>query len=530
MTAAPTTEQRGEILAVLRTLLEAGEVGAVVDLVGKLVARNTELERRLAELLARGHKREGVSSAQLKLFLDELAPERAAELEQANAQLRAASGIDDPAPAAEPQTGKPRRQPPLRRPIPPHLRRVPNVIPVPPAERPCPTCGAERVCIGHETTEVIELIPAEVIVRLDQREKLICRACEELTRAPQGDKVVQGGRLGSTLVAELLVDKYRDGLPLHRQKQRFERLGLSLSVSTLADQVTWATDLLQPLWRAALAHVLVAPVLHLDSTSLPVLDRDSPGGRRLGALWGYVGGDTALYLYASTGKKQGQRDGELGPEDVLRLRRGYVVADAATLYDASFKRDDLIECGCNMHARRYWTKALDRGDTRAALPLAAFKKLYEIEDEVRGAAPAARLATRQQRSKPVYDELVAWCTTHQPHEPPASPLGVAIRYQLNHQVALQRFLTDGVIPIDNGVVERLHVRAALTRKNFLFAGSDAGGERAAIAFTILGCCQLAGVNPVAYLGDVLPGLARSIRLRDVPGLLPANWKTQPPAE
>jgi transposase len=525
---APPSELRGDVLTMLSTLLEAGEREAVTELVAKLVARNGELERRLADLLGRGHKREGVSAAQLKLLLDGLPPETAAELERANAQLREASGLDVP-PPAEPTTPPPPRQPRLRRPIPPQLRRVANPLKVPPAARACPICGAERECLGHDTTEVIDLIPAEVIVRLDQREKLVCRKCDELERAPTGDKVVAGGRLGSTLVGELLVDKYRDGLPLHRQKQRFARLGLPISVSTLADQVTWATDLLRPLWRAALAQVLGAAVMHLDSTSLPVLDRESVGGKKLGALWGYVGGETALYLYATTGKKVGQRAGELGPEDVLKLRRGYVVADAATLFDASFARPDLIECGCNMHGRRYFAKALDRGDGRAALPLAAFKKLFEVEAEVRDADAATRLAVRQERSAPVYAELVAWCTTHKPHEPPSSPLGAGLRYLLNHQLALQRFLTDGVIPIDNGAVERLHVRTALTRKNFLFAGSDAGGERAAIAYTILGSCALAGVNPVEYLGDVMPRLARRVRLRDVPDLLPERWKRQRPA-
>jgi hypothetical protein len=201
-----------------------------------------------------------------------------------------------------------------------------------------------------------------------------------------------------------------------------------------------------------------------------------------------------------------------------------VVADAAGLYDESFKRPDLIECGCNMHSRRYFRKALDRGDGRAALPLAAFKKLYDIEDEIRDRTAEEKRAERQASSKPVHDELVKWCQTHQPHEPPSSPMGAGIRYLLNHQIALRRFLDDGRVPIDNGIVERLHVRTALTRKNFLFAGSDTGAERAAIAYTVLGSCQLAGVNPVEYLTDVLPRLARGVRLRDVPALLPARWK------
>jgi transposase len=407
---------------------------------------------------------------------------------------------------------------------------------VPEAERACPKCGKDRECMGHDVTEVIELVPAEVIVRVDRREKLTCKDCEggEIVRAPQGDKVVSGGRLGSTLVATLLVEKYWDGLPLHREKQRFARLGLPVSISTLADQVTWSTDLLRPLWHAAAVKVLVSTVMHLDGTSLAVLERGAPGGKKLGALWGYVGNrDTALYLYASTGKKVGQKPGEIGPEDFLARRTGYVVADASTLFDASFKREDLIECGCNMHSRRYFVKALEGGDRRAALPIAAYKKLYQIDAEIRDLAADAKLAERRARSKPVYDELLAWCEAYKQHEPPSSPLGTAIRYQTKHQVALRRFLDDGVLPMDNGIVERLHVRAALTRKNYLFAGSDAGAERAAIAYTILGCCQLADVNPVEYLSDVLPRLARRVRLRDVPALMPARWKasrTEPSAD
>jgi transposase len=517
------------VLDVLRDLLAERRDEEVLAVFQKLVARNGELEKRLMEVLSRRHKNEGVSTAQLRLFLDALEAEAEGgsdpERDGANARLRGASGVDDEA-AEEPKTEEPAKQPPLRKPPSANHRRIDNPIPVPEAERPCPKCGGERKCIGHDVTEVVDLLPSEVVVRLDMREKLACEPCDgELVRAPQGDKVVSGGRFGSRLVAAILVDKYDDGLPLHRQKQRFARMGLDVAVSTLADQVTWITDLLRPLWRAAIAAVIAATVMHLDGTGLPVQDRAAEGGKRLGTLWGYVGNtDVAAYLYASTGKKQGQREGELGPEDVLALRRGYTVADASNLFDASFERDELIECGCNMHARRYFTKALDAGDTRAALPLAAYKKLYEIEAEIRDLSVEDKLRERQARSKPVFDEIVSWCKVHQPHEPPSSPMGAALRYNVNHHVALGRFLEDGVIPADNGIVERLHVRAALTRKNFLFAGSDAGGERAAIAYTILGSCRLAGVNPVEYLADVLPMLSRRVRLRDVADLLPSRWK------
>jgi transposase len=534
------TEVRGDVLEVLRELLAEGRSAEIEGLVRKLLSRNSELERLLAMVKTKGRKNERISRDQLLLFMDALgAPEApkgqdeekddgAPELGAADEKLRDASGIDDEAAeqAALDRTTSPPAQPPVRKPPPAHLPRVDNPVKVPPEQRACPKCGAERTCIGHEVTEVIELIPAKVIVRRDLVEKLACKPCDgEFVRAEAGDKVVVGGKLGTRLVAQVVVDKYDDGLPLHRQKQRFARMGLDLSISTMADQVTWSTDLLRPVWRAALAAVLAANVMHLDGTSLPVLDRDAAAGKRLGALWGYVGDtNVAAYLYTSTGKKEGQRPGELGPQDMLLLRQGYTVADASNLFDEGFKRPDIVECGCNMHARRYFVKALDGGDKRAALPIAAYRKLYEIEAEVRGKPPDQVLAERQSKSRPVFEELVTWARAYEPHEPPSSPLGEAIRYLLNHREALGRFLEDGAIPPDNGIVERLHVRAALTRKNFLFAGSDAGGDRAAIAFTILSCCRLAEVDPVEYLADVLPRLAKKIRLRVMPDLLPAAWK------
>lgn len=539
-TKRPPVAQDGQVLDVLRALLAEGRTDAVVSLVAQLVDRNAELERQLTQATTRAKKSEKVPREQLALILDELARQSSddpaaqdAALAKADAALRAAVTPDEP-PSSEPlRTDDPPPQPPLRSPPAAELPRVDNPLAVPTAERACPGCGGERTCIGHDVTETVELVPARVIVRRDRREKLACTTCDgELARGPVGDKVVGSGKYGPALVAQLLVDKYSDGLPLHRQRERFARLGLDVAVSTLADQVTWATDLLRPLWRAANAAVLAAPVMHLDGTSLPVLDRDLPRRTRLGSLWGYVGVDgdehVAACLYASTAKKRGQQPGELGPEDMLSLRTGYVVADASNLFDASFRRADLIECGCHMHARRYFVKALDAGDTRAALALAAYQKLYAIEDEIRDRSPPDRLTERQARSRPVFEELVKWAGVREPHEPPKSPLGAAIRYLLNQKVALGRFLDDGIVPIDNGIVERLHVRAALTRKNYLFAGSDAGGHRAATAYTILGNCRLAGVDPVAYLTDVLPTLSRSIRLRDLPALLPSRWARSRP--
>lgn len=547
----PTSELRGSVLDVLSNVLgDFAERDVVMGIVSKLVAENADMTRRLARIAARFKKSEKVGRAQLVLFLDALQrgegePEvddpdadGPDELDEADAKLRAASGIDDKRDDSDlgKLTTKPPRQPANRTAAPAHLARVDNPIEVPAAQRACPQCGVERTCIGHDVTEVIELVPAKVIVRRDRREKLACDACEtEIVRAPTGEKIVASGKIGLALAATLLVEKYVDGLPLHRQRERLARLGLDIAVSTLADQIKWCTDLLRPLWRAALADVIAARVMHLDGTGLVVLDGSTANNKKMGALWGYVGVNAgeviAAYLYNSTGKATGQVPGELGPQDMLELREGPTVADASGLFDASFAKEKLVECGCNMHARRYFVKALDAGDKRAALPIAVYKKLYEIERDLRERAlePDDVLAQRRERSKPIWDELVAWCTVHKKHETPSSKMGAALRYFANHQIALGRFLDYGYVPMDNGIVERLHVRTAMTRKNYLFAGSDGGAERAAIAYSILGSCRLAGVDPLEYLRDVLPRMTRKVRLLDLAQLLPSRWAAAPAA-
>jgi transposase len=515
--------RRMSVLDAVRALLEGSRDDEVLAVVEQLVARNAELEMLLAQMRARaGHRSERVAQEQLELFLNKLKAVQEGELAKANEKLQETADTH----AGRDEIAAPPKQPPVRRPPPPELRRIDNPIVVPASERPCPRCGKERTCIGHETTSVIELVPAEIVVRIDRREKLACDACEsEVVRAPIGDKVVEGGAYGSRLVSDLVVKKYWESMPLNRQNEALERLGLSMPSASMSDQIQWATELLRPLWRHLLALVLHAGVMHVDGTSLPVRDRDHPNGIVTGALWGYVGDESsAAYLYTSTGKKVGQREGELGPEQFLALRKGPVVADASNLFDVSFARADLIEVGCNMHARRYFVKALEANDARAAVPIAAFKTLYDVEADVKSANVEDRLAARTERSRPVYDELVAWCQTYQPTEPPGSLLGAAVRYLLNHRAALRRYLEDGRLPIDNGIVERLHRRPAVGRRNFLFAGSHAGAERAAIAYSVIATCHLVGVNPQDYLADVLPRLARGLVLRDVPNFAPAAWK------
>ena len=521
---------RGRPGEVARKLLDEGHHAELIALVDKLVARNEDLERVIASARMRNTS-EVVPSEQLALILEELLaksenPDNGGE--EGDDKTRADKKLADAAEEhgdREKKT-KPPKQPALRRPPPADLRRVPNPIRVPESERACPCCGKPRRSVGHETTEVIDLIPAEVIVRVDEREILECAHCDgQNARAPLGDKVVAGGAYGSRLVADLVVNKYWNSLPLNRQREMLTRLGLDMPSSSMGDQIRWATELLEPVYRHLIATALTAVVLHVDATSLPVKDKDSATGLTIGSLWGYVGDEsTAVMLYTSTGKKTSDVPGELGPETFLRLRTGFVVADAASVFDASFKRDDLIEIGCNAHARRYFVKALEAGDTRAAIPIAAFRALYDVEADARELDDAARLALRQSRAKPVYDELFKWSTTYKRGEPPSSLLGKALTYLLNNELALRRYLEDGRLPIDNMIVERLHRRPAVGRRNYLFAGSHEGARRAAIAYSVIATCCLNGIDPIEYLADVLPILARGVVRAAIADLAPVGWK------
>jgi transposase len=526
----------GTVLEVLPVLLAEGRTDEVLEAVRTLVARNETLERQLAAMMRRSTKsNEGVSKDQLRLFLDQLQAQAKSEEsheERPEVDARLLARADAAAERAREKTlsegNKPKRKP-LKKPLPPELPRTENIIDLPEDQWPCPTCGAERAICGHEVSEVLEFVPAKLYVRRDKRVKRACRNCEgEVACAPRGEKIVAGGQLGCSLVAQVLYDKYEQGVPLNRQRKTFERMGVKLSSSTLCDQVKWAAELLTPIWLEAIDQVLDAEVMHIDGTGVNVLDRDHPNGKRLGTLWATVGADAsgprvAAYYYASTKKAKGQRPRERGPTDILALRAGITVADADTLFTAQMRRDDVIDCGCNMHARRYFVKALDGGDERAALVLGAFKGLYQVEEDARCLSADERLALRQEQSSPIYDDIVAWCRHHERDTPPKSPLGRAIGYLLRHEEALRRFETDGSIPIDNAAAEHAFVPVALTRKNYLFFGHDNGGDRAAIVYTVLRCCRLAGIDPVAYLTDTLAVLSGKVRRAETADLMPSSW-------
>lgn len=354
------------------------------------------------------------------------------------------------------------------------------------------------------------------------REKLVCEPCGDgvvVAEAPA--KLIDNGRPGPGLVAEILVNKYRDSLPLNRQSHRFARLGVDLPRSTLCDWVGVGASELSPIARLLCTRTLMAEVIKTDGTGIDVLDRTLAGNKKRGTFYAHVGdGADTFFAYVPNESKE-------GPQAILAEREGPIVADAAGVYDGLFTApgSKAIECGCWMHARRPFEAALDAGDTRAAIALSFIKKIYKVERQARlaRAGPEMRERMRQRKSKPLVEALGKWIGALYPHEPPKTPLYKGLVYASNQWTALNRFLEDGRVPIDNGEVERAIRVVAVGRRNYLFAGSDAGAERAAIMYTILGSCALAGADPWAYTKDVLTKLAGGWKATRLEELLPANW-------
>jgi transposase len=510
-------------------MLAAGKVAEAIELVIGLLSRlrdkNTELELELMRLLRRhvGKTSERVAGEQLRLLFESVA---AAEQSEAPA-----TPPDAPLapPAAELSEDKPKRKGHGRKPLPAHLPRV--VVPhrVPDAERACPVCGVGRECIGHETSEVLEFIPASFRVEVHEREKLACRVCEEgVVTAPAAEKVIDKGRPGPGLLAHVVTSKYADHLPLNRLSKIYAREGVDLAVSTLADWVAAVDTSLAPLAERIRELVLCSHLTQADDTGLKVLDDKAPGGSKRGHLWCYLGdAKWAAFVYTPDWRKE-------GPQSFLAERKGWLQADAYKGYDGLFTRDGAtaIEVGCWAHARRPFFELFQAGDVRAAVLLEKVQRLYAVEAEAdsEGDDDDARQRRREQYSKPVLEEIGRWCATTYNREPPKSALAKAIGYIVNQWQALSRFLEDGRLPLDNTRCERALRGIAIGRKNYLFAGSDVGAERAATIYTLIGTCALSGVDPLAYFTDVLRKLETGrFPASRIDELLPPNWIESAPA-
>jgi transposase len=489
----------------------------------QLQSKNTELVLELAKLRREriGRQSEKLDPAQLTLLL-----QLCAEIEGGTGETDDEDAADEPEEAetdtaeeSEPSTPRrPRRRRPRK-----ELPRVRIDHELPKEERMCDECRIEMTVIRTEVSELLRLKPAYFEVEEHHRFLYGCPKCKEgVKTAPGPAKLIEKGLAAPSLLAHVVHSKFEDHVPLHRLSRIYGRAGADISVSTMSDWVRDVAEELRPIADRIWDQVVASHVVQADASGLKVLDRDDPAGIRKGTMWCYVGDHrNVVFRYGKTGK------GEHGPWSHLAGREGYLQADASNLFDRLFngQQASAIEVGCWAHARRR-LYALKDTDPRVAYGLDLIAKVYRVEKDadVRGMSHEVRREMRERRSRPILDRLHAWLERTVAKEPPASVLHQACAYSLNHWKALTRFLEDGRLKPDNNGCERQIRSLALGRKNYLFAGSDAGAERAAILYSILRTCALHDVDGYAYLTDVLGKLAEGWPARRLDELLPPNWQ------
>ena len=462
---------------------------------------------------------------QMELELEEL------ETAAAEDELKASKA------AAQTQSVRPfERKRPSRKPFPEHLPRERVVIPAPAC---CPCCGSAKLSkLGEDITETLEVIPRQWKVIQTVREKFSCRECEKIAQPPAPFHVTPRGFAGPSLLAMILFEKFGQHQPLNRQSARYAREGIDLSVSTLADQVGACTAVLEPLHALIEDHVLAAERLHGDDTTVPVLAK---GKTVTGRIWTYVRDDrpfggtappAALY-YASRDRRQEH------PEDHLRHFTGILQADAYSgynaLYDPSRAQGAVTPALCWAHARRQFFELADiasnarRGKQAPAIsPIAweAVKRidaLFDIERSINGLCASERLRIRQEQSAPLVGSLKAWLSDERSRLSRSASVAKPIDYMLKRWERFECFLTDGRVCLTNNAAERALRGFALGRKSWLFAGSERGASRAAAMVTLIMTAQLNGIDPLAWLADVLARIA-SLPQSRLHELLPWEWK------
>lgn len=464
------------------------------------------MEHRLAQLLRRsyGTKQERLDPDQLLLFSSE-------ELEAVLEEIAADNG----------KTPKQRRQGHGRQQLPKHLPREQKVYELTETERACPGCGKQRQEIGIETSEQLEVIPAQVKVIEHVRKKYACRHCEEyVVIASKPPQPIEKGLPGPGLLAHTVLSKYGDHLPLYRQEDILSRHGVTIRRSTLCDWIASAAELARPLWKLMQQRVLKSKVIHTDDTTVKML---APGRTQTCRFWVYLGDRTQSYtVYDFTESRS--RD---GPAQFLKGFKGYLQADAYGGYDGLFVGGNVMEVACLAHCRRYWWEAKATDARRAHEALSFIGRLYAIEETYREAnvtGDALRTA-RQSHAVPILDEFEIWLEQEQASVLPKSPIGKSFTYTRNQWQALRRYTDDGDLAIDNNLAERAMKLPAIGRKNWMFVASKTGGQRAAILFSLIASCKANQVEPQAYLRSLFQTLAerRNKSSDDIADLLPDRW-------
>jgi len=482
----------------------------VLDLCERLRHESSEKDKYrslLRELLdaQRNRKSEQLSKEQLALF---------------EAFWKASEPQEDSEPDAgeedkpeEPQVKKRSGRQPLAK----DLIRERIVHDLAEAEKHCNCCGKDLRLIAEETSERYEYIPSSMKVIEDVRLKYACDCTVKTADKPS--QPIEKSTAGASMLAQVIVSKFADHQPLHRQEKIFERHGVRISRKTMGGWLPSVAGLLDPLYQFSKQLLFQSKVIGSDDTGVKVLDRKLSFART-GRIWPYVGDahhPVVVYDYTPT-------RGRDGPAKFLNGYKGYLQADAYCVYDAFFKpARGLTGVGCMMHTRRYFFKALDSDQERMGKAMHLIARLNSVEDRAKGLTGGQRLELRRRLSAPVAEKLHQYLLRIRDEVLPKSPAAKAIRYALNQWEALTRFLEDGDLEIDNGATERANRGIAIGRGNWTFFGSDHGGKTAAVLLSFIATCKRCRVEPFAWFRDVLSRIANHPVSR-LAELLPHNWK------
>jgi len=420
--------------------------------------------------------------------------------------------------ASRAAAGRPRKT--NRGSLPAHLERIEQTVDV--ENKACPCCGGALHQIGEDVSERLDVVPTTFRVLVTHRPRYGCRSCEgAVVQAPAPARIVEGGIPTEALIAQVLVAKYADHLPLYRQAQIYARQGIQLDRSTLADWVGRAAWYLRPLRDHILERLRQSERLFADETTAPVLE-PGRGRTKTGQIWAYArddhpwgGMDPPMVAYVYAPDRKTER-----PEAHLGSFAGILQVDGYGAYAALAKRRQQLRLAfCWAHVRRKFFELKDKSPVAVEV-LRRIALLYTIEADIRGQSAAQRRAVRQERSRIHVDELRQYLEARQRQVSAKSKIGEAINYALTRWDGLNRFLDDGRIDLDNNTVERSIRPLALNQKNALFAGSDEGGDNWAVIATLIENCKLCGINPHAWLTETLTKLANGHHANRIGELVP----------
>jgi transposase len=409
-----------------------------------------------------------------------------------------------------------------RRLLPADLPRVRIEHDVPAEQQGCTCCWNKMQRMGKVITEQLECKPAELYVIEHVRYKYACQRCKHnVVTAKLPPQPINKGLPGPGLLTEVILNKYQDHLPLYRQEQRFLRSGIDLPRSTLCDWVMQCATLLSPIVDRMKTDTLIPGIrIFTDDTTVPILAK---GKTHTGRLWVYIGGGREsptciIYDYTPTRS-------QTAPQKFLKGYRGYCQADAYPGYDVLYKSGEIIEVACWAHARRKFTDItkITTATGLADIAIDWIGKLYEIERRGKLLTSFQRKYFRRKHSKPILKGFYRWLKHQHKKTLAKTPIGKAIAYTLNHWRALNNYLGNGILNIDNNTAERAMKTVVIGRKNWLFAGSHEGATNAAILYSLIETCKLNGINPFYYLQDVLKRLPTTL-MKNLNELLPYNWK------